>query len=639
METLTELVAKITTDAAGLKSGLSDAERKTEASSKKMADSLKKVGTAMAASGAAITAALGLMGKAAIDEEINIKRLATTINNSGTAYDNVKDSLEALIATTQRKTGVADDEQRDILNRLILVTNDYGKALELLPTVLDLAAAGEMDATTAATYLGKAFLELEGGAEEVSVRFGQASLQFKNMEDIQNRVAGAAENLANPLSVLKATMGDISEVLGSFLIPSIKNFVNIVAAVSEGIQNWIKLNPELAEGFVLATAKLGGLLLVIGSIILIIPKVIGFITAITTLMGPWGWAILAVSVVVGYLVAELLGLSDVMAGLKDIMVDVEKQMFVMRVEQALSVDEWAKITEQGYLTEQQFKNLAGALNLTTKELYTQMEASGMLQVSMTSVGDTNLYLKDTTKRASDEVKDLTEQLQDASSASKDFNREVEATKQAIASATWQAEGYTYRMQLFNQAEIDAAKASGKKVEALGTQDEITAKNVDTTNDYIDTINEATNSANIFAATMEKVSELKAEIAGKMGMARIDAILAYQEAAGEEARRLQEELGISGKQAAAIAHGQAEMVNGEVISTLPGNMGEPVPYYQSGGIVNETGLAYLHQGETVIPANESGGKMMTIILELDGRVLSRAVMPYATEEIRLRSGIR
>ena len=201
-ETLVELVAKIKTDATQLEKGLTDAERRTEASSKKMSVSLKQVGMAMTASGAAIIAALGLMGKSAIDEEINIKRLATTINNSGTAYDSVKDSLEAVIATTQRKTGVADNEQRDILNRLILVTNDYGKAMELLPTVLDLAAAGEMNATTAATYLGKAYLELQGGAEEVSVRFGQASLQFKNMEDIQNRVAGAAENLANPLSIL-----------------------------------------------------------------------------------------------------------------------------------------------------------------------------------------------------------------------------------------------------------------------------------------------------------------------------------------------------------------------------------------------------------------------------------------------------
>lgn len=271
-ETLVELVAKIKTDSIELEKGLTDAERKTEASSKKMSESLQKVGMAMTASGAAITAALGLMGKAAIDEDINMKRLATTIENSGTAYDSVKESLEAVIATISRKTGVADNEQRDILNRLILVTNDYNKALKLLPTTLDLAAAGSMDATTAATYLGKAYLELEDGAKEVSVRFGQASLQFKNIEDIQNRVAGAAENLANPLNVLKATMGNVAEVVGTFLIPHIKTAVNWIVNIAEKIQVWIKENPDLAKTITIITGAIGGILTVIGAWILLMPK-------------------------------------------------------------------------------------------------------------------------------------------------------------------------------------------------------------------------------------------------------------------------------------------------------------------------------------------------------------------------------
>lgn len=75
-------------------------------------------------------------------------------------------------------------------------------------------------------------------------------------------------------------------------------------------------------------------------------------------------------------------------------------------------------------------------------------------------------------------------------------------------------------------------------------------------------------------------------------------------------------------------------------------GKPAPY-ASGGIINRPTLALMGEKapaikEAIIPETmwgELGGKMMTIILELDGRVLSRAVMPYATEEIRLRSGIR
>jgi len=298
-EVLSELVAKITTDAAGLKSGLSDAEKQTEASSKKMRDSLKKVGTVMAASGAAITAALGLMGKAAIDEDINMKRLATTINNSGTAYDNVKDSLEAVIAATQRKTGIADNEQRDVLNRLILVTNDYDKALELLPTALDLASAGEMDAATAATYLGKAYIDLENGADSVSVRFGQASLKFKDMEDIQNRVAGAAENLANPLSVLKASIGDVAEEIGANLIPLIKDVTSKIVDVAIKVQKWVKEHPALAKTLTLVGLAVGVVLTVVGSLILVMPTIISMVAAFGVVfhaaLGPIGLISLAIA--------------------------------------------------------------------------------------------------------------------------------------------------------------------------------------------------------------------------------------------------------------------------------------------------------------------------------------------------------
>ena len=299
MEVLTELVAKISTDAAGLKSGLSDAEKQTEASSQKMQDSLKKVGMAMAASGAAITAALGLMGKAAIDEDINIKRLATTINNSGTAYDSVKDSLEAVIAATQRKTGIADNEQRDVLNRLILVTNDYNKAMELLPTALDLAAAGEMDAATAATYLGKAYLDLEDGADSVSVRFGQASLKFKNMEDIQNRVAGAAENLANPLSVLKASIGDVAEEIGANLIPLIKDVTSKIVDVAIKVQEWVKEHPALAKTLTMVGLAVGVVLTVVGGLILVMPTIISMVAAFGIVfhaaLGPIGLISLAIA--------------------------------------------------------------------------------------------------------------------------------------------------------------------------------------------------------------------------------------------------------------------------------------------------------------------------------------------------------
>lgn len=244
-----------------LKLGLDSSE--LDAGLKGIKGKLGEISTAWAGVGVAIVGGMGMMIKAAADEQSNINRLGITLKNVGVAYDNVKDSLEGVITATQRKTGIADSEQRDVLNRLLLVTNDYNKALELMPTVLDLAAAGGMDAATAATYLGKAYLDLENGAEQVSVRFGQASLQFKSMEDIQKRVAGAAEAVVNPFIVLKGEISDIAEGIGTSFLPILKDLVSRFTEVSSKVQEWVSQNPELVKALAAGALAIAGIITVV----------------------------------------------------------------------------------------------------------------------------------------------------------------------------------------------------------------------------------------------------------------------------------------------------------------------------------------------------------------------------------------
>ena len=543
-ETLTELVAKIETDAAGLKSGLSDAEQATEASSKKMQDSLQKVGTVMAASGAAITAALGLMGKAAIDEDINMKRLATTINNAGTAYDGVKDSLEAVIAATQRKTGIADDEQRDILNRLILVTNDYGKAMELLPTVLDLAAAGEMDATTAATYLGKAYLELQDGAEKVSVRFGQASLQFKNMEDIQNRVAGAAENLANPLSVLKASIGDVAEAIGMNLIPMIKGAIDKIVDIAIKVQDWINENPKLAKTLTVATVALGGILTVVGGLILILPSLISGVAAFGVVfhaaLGPIGLISLAIA-----------GL--ITAGIA-LYKNWDKVVYFFQ-------DAWSHI-KQFFLNGVDF-----VLELLQKFV-------GWIP----GLGDKIDNLRDKISRIIDAEK-IKRDAKDAERALKDVGEALKETTEIVEQNT--------------DATKEQTEAALGNIEALKEQKE--AQEI------------------LTKATMEQFLANQKLIDQQKEMEKLQAAAAF--AAVGNVRMLLDQLALA---RGTSALGVAEATTGLLTSYIPPELREEVsaavgphhlPTYQHGGIVENTGLAYVHEGETVIPKNESMGNVI------------------------------
>jgi len=266
-EILSELVAKITADASELKSGLATADKAVEKAGtgiKKNVEAIKKaisgISTAWAGVGVAIIGSMGLMAKSAAEEEAGIGRLRIALRNIGTSYDNVKDSLEGVISATQRKTGIADSEQRDTLGRLLLVTNDYNKALSLLPLTLDLAAAGQMDASTAATYLGKAMLELANGADKVTIRLGQASIQVGSLEEIMERVKGAAEAARNPFVALGNEISDLGEAIGKVLLPIVKDLGKEFEGIVDTTLAWIDTNPELIKAIMAGSLAVSGMI-------------------------------------------------------------------------------------------------------------------------------------------------------------------------------------------------------------------------------------------------------------------------------------------------------------------------------------------------------------------------------------------
>jgi hypothetical protein len=277
--------------------------KETQNSIQGMSKQLKQAGIAMTAFGGITTAALFSTAKAAADEQVNVEHLAVALKNVGIAYDEVRGTLEATITATQRKTGIADTEQRDILSRLLLVTNDYQKALDLLPTALDLAAAGQMDATTAATYLGKAYEDLEKGADSVSIRLGQASVKFESLEEIQDRVAGSAEALANPFTILSDEMSDLKEKIGSFLLPVLTDLKDKIIPIIDRIKAWTDAHPKLTEQLLIIAGAIGGVSLVVGPLLIMLPALM---SGFTLLLGPVGWAALALMGIVtaGVLIYE-----------------------------------------------------------------------------------------------------------------------------------------------------------------------------------------------------------------------------------------------------------------------------------------------------------------------------------------------
>jgi hypothetical protein len=590
-ETLTELKAKITTDASGLKSGLSSAEKQTEESSKRMSDSLKQVGVAMAASGAAITAALGMMGKAAIDEEINVKRLATTIENSGTAYDSVKDSLEAVIATTQRKTGIADTEQRNILNRLLLVTNDYNKALELMPTVLDLAAAGEMDATTAATYLGKAYLELEDGAEEVSVRFGQASLQFKNMEDIQNRVAGSAENLKNPLSALKATVGDVGEAIGATLTPMIEDAVDKIYDITLKIQDWVKENPELAANLTKIALALGVFLGVVGTALLLIPKLKAAWVTLQFVFtaSPWGAIIAGIALLIAAGIALYKNWDTVTHFFEDAWSNI-KQFFLEGVDFVLSTLE---------------KFVGFIPGLKDKIADAREAIGGMIEAEKIDrdARDAERALREV-EEALEETTEVSEEMTDATEEQTEAVRDnVDALEEQKAALEETRDKLQRMREEYEYARSDAGRLNITVEDVTFALFDMGLTTAEVEDKFIELGDDADNVNKVleaFGLTAQEINDIleaqKTKVDNLNNSYSAMSKSASTYSGPTFAKDIEYQNGtpvLTYEQTLAYQHGQLDIPGFATGGVVPGTIGTPV-------------LATVHGGETIIPANESMG---------------------------------
>jgi hypothetical protein len=241
----------------------SDTEQNTnkiERSFEEMSASFKRVGTRMAVTGAAITAALtGLAYAGGKDMEANA-RLQIAIENTGVAYDSVKGRIDSLIESQQNTTNYSNNQQTDALNNLVLVTGNVETAMARLPLVLDLAAAKGIDLTTASEYVGKAMQGEYESLNRLLPGIKDCANASEALAFIQNKVTGAAQATANPLTQLKNNFGALAEKIGSALLPVFKGFLDIVTPIIDAVKNWIDHNQALAT-------FLGGLALVIGVVV------------------------------------------------------------------------------------------------------------------------------------------------------------------------------------------------------------------------------------------------------------------------------------------------------------------------------------------------------------------------------------
>ena len=301
-----QVVIKIIGDVKDLQKALSQGETAAlsfEDRMKKIGSSLTKVGKTMTAGVTLpIVGFLALATKAAADEGEEIARLNQVLKNSTTFTDQQRGAVEKQITAWQNASGIADGQLRPALAKLVIAGMDWSQSQKVMGIAMDISTARGLDLESVTKALGKAYSGSTSSLSKLGIATTDAAGNALTFDQIMQNAAStmggstaaAAQTTAGRMRILKARFQDITEQIGTQLLPVVEK---IGGWLSKLANRFDKLSPAVQKtGIVIAllAAAIGPILLIAGSLA----------TAIAALASPF----VAVGIGVGLLVAATVAL-------------------------------------------------------------------------------------------------------------------------------------------------------------------------------------------------------------------------------------------------------------------------------------------------------------------------------------------
>ncbi len=225
---------------------LSKADTDTKSFSSKMKGYGKVAAKAFA--GAALAAGafaikIGVDGvKAAIEDEVSQKKLATTLKNVTNATDDQIKATEDYITKQQLQYGISDTKLRPALEILARRTKDVTEAQKLNNLAIDIAAGTGKDLETVATALGKAYGGNLSALKKLGIPLDENIIKTKDFKaatkELTDTFGGSAqantETYQGQLNILNERWGEMKEGIGQKAIPILKDLLEQVNLVAIG---------------------------------------------------------------------------------------------------------------------------------------------------------------------------------------------------------------------------------------------------------------------------------------------------------------------------------------------------------------------------------------------------------------------
>jgi hypothetical protein len=293
---------------------------------------IKKAAVPAAAALGGLAIALGDATKAAMEDQQEQAALALTLQNVTGAGAKQTAQIENQISAMSRASGIADTEYRKSLEALVRGTKDVDIAMRDMNLVMDISTALQMDSTTVADALAKAyqgnFKALRSLSPEMATMIKEGATLEQVMDVLGGTFGGAvaknAETAAGKMAIFKNSIAETKEGIGAAFLPVLQKVLPFMQRFADWAQNnpqaftrialtigaiaaaVVALNIALATNpFILATAAVIGLAIAFN-------KLVDAMSAINSIGG------LAAKILGGLAMPVIGNVANIIGGLPDL---------------------------------------------------------------------------------------------------------------------------------------------------------------------------------------------------------------------------------------------------------------------------------------------------------------------------------
>jgi len=235
-------------DGKGIKKAIAQFKQ-LETTGEKAQFAIKKAAIPAAAALGGLAVALGDATRAAMEDQQEQAALALTLQNVTGAGKAQTAQVEEQISAMSRASGIADTEYRKSLEALVRGTKDVDLAMKDMNLVMDISTALQMDSTTVADALAKAyqgnFKALRSLSPEMATMIKEGATLNEVMDVLGGTFGGSvaanAETAAGKMAIFKNSIAETKEGIGAAFLPVLEE----VLPYMQKFADWAQNNPEV----------------------------------------------------------------------------------------------------------------------------------------------------------------------------------------------------------------------------------------------------------------------------------------------------------------------------------------------------------------------------------------------------------